>query len=329
MAKVVDGGVVEALADPRQWVFGGLTGAPEGEEVKPDGDWRGSIPPFESQVWRDRLQGICSPFDCTARAATNGVEANAMARYGEVLDVSDWFVALASGNQRRVGNQSVAPLEFMRKGGWLTEEEFGRTAGITEDEYYLRKVTEPELAGAKGKLKVWIISHEYVNLTDEDLRKALKRAPLSVTIQAYTATDAMGRHVQGGPDARYNHQVLLTYIAEDGTRHVLDSIDRAERTFAPGYRFGVAILVRAWRVGGAEQVGLPAGFREGVRYFVTGGRGRTLFALGGHLRQDDLAKCLDQWIGRNDGQLAGKSATVDESALAGVRLYDLSGSKIN
>lgn len=313
-------GLVLAEHRPKDWWYGSVSGLSNAVRM-PDLNWRPHLPMFEPQ----NRKGF-ETYGCVTFASTNSLETQIKFQYGVEENFSDSFTVVASGTVWGQGNGFWNVAESLRKNdGFVPESVRPFLDGMGRDEFY-RPLTADERAEGLAGFRKYRVGYEFVPDDADSLVDALARAPIVVGIHAY------GPLVDGvyqRTEAQGNHAVLLCDAEPGKTLTVYDHYDIKFKKLAWDTRFWGALRYSVAKAAEPLPPAQPAPpmtqLQEGHRYFLADAGGRTLFYLGGKLRLDDLAKGLDQFIGRNDGALAGKNHTVKLDDIAGVPLFDLNG----
>lgn len=267
------------------------------------GDWRPFAPVGEHQ----RQYGL-ETMGCVSYSNLNCHEFISRQR-GDVPENnwSDRALAKMSGTTQD-GNWLSTVAETVRKLGLIREDQWGwKDATVdTWDEYY-SDIVPATLATSSEILKTYDFPYEWVPADPKNMTEALEYGPLQV--------------------CNTEHAFVVTF--GDGNKwYTFDTYGIFNGTLPWDYKFEAAMI--HYEVPKAVVTPPPLALpgEEGCRYFVSGGTGRTVFYLAGKFRYDDLAKCLDQWIGRNDGELKGKGRNILESALKDTPIYDLKGNPV-
>lgn len=307
-------------------ILGGITRLPH-DIVLASGDWRPYVLAHEKQN-----QFGLETFNCTGFAATNVIESLFHHNFGIKMNFSDRALAVAAGTGQG-GNllskvaDTIRDVGLAQESTWPWLPEVNTEAGYIMPVSFAVKVEEEDF-------------HEFYDIDWEwcypevdavlSFKTALKFSPIAIGSQyAYESSkDAAGVY-HPNPANPVSHSTCLLFIDEDGYKYVQDSYVEPIKKLSPD--FPIPYGLRYWAARKSEvPAPMPAyHFLEDHRYFLADAGGATLFFLGGKLRHDDLAKCLDQWIGRNDGDIKGKSATITTVELVGVPLYNLKGEPVN
>lgn len=307
--------LVEEGLPNRVWYFGGVSGI-ELEVLQQNHQWRSFIPDYEAQSNKQFDTSACVTY-----SALNCIETLLKRKYDQKINFSDRYTAVLSGTKPGVGNYFSNVAESLRRlHGAVDEVSCPFLSTMTTDDYYapISQVLQEE---GHNFSKEFTIQYEYVPDDAESLWDALQFSPVQVAFSAYG--NEVGGVIQR-TESNGNHAVML-YGGEYGKYfEIYDHYTKCFKKLAWNSKFWGAMRYNISKV--TPQPPMPIyNFQENFRYFVADGGGGTLFFLAGKLRRDDLAKCLDQWIGRNDGNLEGKSKTITSAQLQDVKIYNLKG----
>lgn len=314
MDELFKPGLTYQLPKTLDYVLGGVSGL-DVAPVLASGDWR----PFVSEHEKQKPTPVFDPLDCTAFAATNVLEALFFKQYARKLNFSDRALAFVDGNTVQ-GNTLSAPAEAIRKIGLCLESTWP-AVGFTEWDKYYVEPSDAAKAEMAEFVKTYNVGWEWCY---GDWKEALKLSPLAVALPyAYESSkdEAGVYHFTGGP---VNHSVCLLFIDEMGYKYIQDTYETPVKKLDPSYPISYGLRYSLGLQADAPKP-MPYAFQEGFRYFLNDAGGATLFFFAGKLRKDDLAKCLDQWFGRNDGDVKGKSVTITLNELKDVELFNLKG----
>lgn len=152
--------------------------------------------------------------NCTNYSTLNCLEALIFRHYGELYNFSERYTGVLTETTPE-GNEPNIVIEVIRKtSGLIPEEELPFDDSIRSwNEYYSPKpMTEEYLSQGKKWLSKWIVKHEWVTPTSEDMKEALKRSPLGASVFAW-AKNADGLYCRPSPFE--NHWVMI-YGYEEG-----------------------------------------------------------------------------------------------------------------
>ncbi len=295
MPNEINHGLIDKPHSNKDWFFGGVSGIASHAVLQADGQWDAFMPDMEVQYnAKDDF------YACVTFGELNGIEFLFRRLFNLSVNFSDRFIAKMSGTTR-AGNGMLDVADCIRKVGLVIETLWPMGSGMTWEDYYA-SVPQYVIDEAAKFLEQWALNFEFVSCDPDSMMEALKYSPVVVSI---------GEHIE----------VVYGYVK--GQQWKLFDSYLGLKTKPWDFQFRGANI---WTV--AKKTINPNPmyqFKEGYRYFVKGKHGYTLFFLAGMLRKDDLTKCLDQWIGRNDGDIKGKNMTITPAQLVGVHLYDLDG----
>lgn len=306
----------------KDWILGGISGMAK-DILQPDRNWLPFLPVYEPQSfpWGDTMS-------CVTFSAWNAVETMAKRRHGMDLNKSDRFTAKLSGTTATGNNFWNVAESITRLHGAVEQASWpnGDAASFAD---FFKEI--PQLVideGNKWLAGEYVIQREYVPDDIASLWEALQYGPIQVAIHAYgpLVNDVYQRTEDQG-----NHAVLL-YSAVDGQYfEIYDHYTNLYKKLAWNTRFWGAMRFDIRKKSELQPAPAPTPvyqFVENHRYFLAAAGGRTLLFAGGKLRLDNLAKILDQWLGRNDGNVIGKNHTITLNELTGVQLYNLKGDPV-
>ena len=164
----INHGVILEPRRPKDWVYGGLVGS-DLPDINQSGQWGAYLPDFEAQN-----RGF-ETMACVSYSALNCLEI--LARFhNSYPDFSDRFLANMSGTTEK-GNSLSAVAETIRKTGLVMETDWPWPPLPTTWEQYYADI--PSEVRAKASL-IAGYSWRWVNPNVEDMKAALKKAPLQV-----------------------------------------------------------------------------------------------------------------------------------------------------
>lgn len=191
-------GVVEAPLRDTDYVVGASPF--DYKERLSSGNWT----PFTwSQVkqWSIKDGKFHDNLGCTGNALCTSIETQYFFLTGRKIQLSRrWINKMCGtnqGNMKGLGNYIVAPVDFVRKNGFVLEEDYPTPATWTVDEYYA-PIPEPlntQLLKEAKKNKVLYklsktededcLKYEYLQITDPNIDKHLKHAPILASIPGH------------------------------------------------------------------------------------------------------------------------------------------------
>lgn len=189
----VRSGVVDAPLRDTDYIASGNSPVVYKERVK---DWT-------LWMWSKVLQW-CQKADnlgCTGNALATALETQWYFLTGEKRQISRrWINKMSGCNQgalKGIGNYLIAPVDWVRKNGWVWEEDYPTPYIWSNDEYYA-DIPEPRnselLALAKENKKLLkpkgvngddCLEYEYLSITDPNIDYHLKHAPILATIPGH------------------------------------------------------------------------------------------------------------------------------------------------
>lgn len=229
MEEQLNFGLIKQQAlDPRDYVFGGITGAPK-EIIRQSGSYLDVLPEKELQhgVYMDSMA-------CVSFSALNCIEILLKVQYDITANYSDRALAKMSDTTIK-GNYLAKVAETIRKQGLIPEEVWGfdrsREGKVDWDVFY-RDIPQFELDSRLPFLAEYVVNWEWVE--EGDLEEQLKYGPLQVTI-AYASTS---QEVNGIiPKSPYpaNHAVTLVAVEKGVKKVIYDHYEKVVKNLAWDY----------------------------------------------------------------------------------------------
>ena len=222
----------EKIEIGKDYVFGGFSSI-GGEILQPDGKWDAFLPQEEDQ----NLNGV-EPFACVSFTTLNCVEIIERRMYGRTENFSDRFLATISGTKAIGGNSPQTVAEALRKKGCVRETELPFSSDInTYDEFYGGVTNELQSKAMEFPAEFEFL-HEYVAPSPAQIKEALKKSPLGVSVHAWLKDDkGLYYKPQGAQD---NHFTVLFSYEEGHYWRIFDSYDNNIKFLRWDYPFGVA-----------------------------------------------------------------------------------------
>lgn len=125
---------------------------------------------------------------CTGYGTANILEMIWLKQFGLKFNLSDRAINKMSGTGPN-GNTVDAPIDTIRKQGFLFEEEWPWDRNkFTWNDYYA-PIPADKLKLASTRLKDWGFEHEYVPNNPEAIKQALKTSPIGGTVAAWFKGD--------------------------------------------------------------------------------------------------------------------------------------------
>lgn len=148
------------------------------EVLCPDGQWDAYKPTYETQFIK-----YADTYACVSYSACNTIEFLYKRKYGIEINLSDRFLAILSGTKCYLGNWLQKVADTLRHNGFLYENEFPAPAEIRKCEDFYIPLTEDQINLAKSRLNEYEITYRWIPATEEDIKNALRYAPLQVIIE--------------------------------------------------------------------------------------------------------------------------------------------------
>lgn len=216
--------------------------------IRPDGDWRKSLPPGEEQ----RRNGV-EPSSCYVEAnqhAIATIEENQLGEHDN--NYSARFNTLLSFGTPQGGNP-IAGGDSIRHDGLVKEEimphgpdlqsweEYHSWKGV--DETKVRIEGQQDLNKKKRNFGVLITRELPLATKYTLLKEGLKRSPIPISI--WGATDSDGNYMQKPDGVNDTHLVEATYVDDNNAIYVLDTYRPFEKVLPPNYNpdFGMGWTV--------------------------------------------------------------------------------------
>jgi hypothetical protein len=124
--------------------------------------------------------------------------------------LSDRFVNKASGTTTN-GNTVDAPIDTIRKKGFLFELEYPWDRNTFSWADYYQSIPASKMSLALTRLKDWDFQHEYVPTNPQAMMQALKTSPLGGTVFAWTK-GGDGLYNSYGRTPNHYTVVILDYV---------------------------------------------------------------------------------------------------------------------
>ena len=213
-------GVIQYQRQPEDWTFGAI----DSPIINESGDWSDYIPVFEHQAKHFQTMACCS------FSALNVLEILYKYKYGVEKNWSDRFTAKVSGTNSR-GNTFKAVADAIRHYGLIDEELYPMVN--TWNEYY-KEVPQELLDKGKDFLINHEISYWWVFPNKENLKDALKRAPLQVGVKLGGFKIVGDKIIYTRTTGFSNHAVSLIKMTDDWYK-IFDHDDRDIKYLAPNF----------------------------------------------------------------------------------------------
>lgn len=177
MPSIINRGVI--LGNQDTDYIAGVNSPIRYEVLNPSGDWTAYAPTRERQSfsWGDTMA-------CVSFSALNCVETQIKFLTGNEINLSDRFLAKASGTTPD-GNYLWKVADTLRKRGCPLEALYPSTGDFSSwNEYYI-EIAENIFLEALKTLAVYDIAYEFIPLTREDLIKHIKHAPIQIVVPGH------------------------------------------------------------------------------------------------------------------------------------------------
>lgn len=180
-----------------------------GSVLNPKGDWTPYLPKKEMQASRFET------YACVSFTVLNCIEILIRRQFGEEINLSDRFLAVAS--ETKGGNTPRKVCNTLRKMGVCREEEYPYPDTYEE---FFRDIPKDIKDKAKRFKKTYKVT--YWTVKQKDIKKALQSSPLLVSVPAWYQRDGVFYRPDGVKD---NH---ATTLIQENT--VFDTYDQALKT---------------------------------------------------------------------------------------------------
>jgi len=179
---------------PEKHLMGGIELWPE---INPTGDW--------TDVWNainpeTQFGARLETMGCTGYGTANILEMIWLKQYGLKINLSDRFINKMSGTTRS-GNSVDAPIDTIRKYGFLYEEEWPWDRETFEWDEYYAEIPQKLIDLAKTRLNDWDFAHQYIT-NKSDIPSALRTSPLGTTVYAWDR-DEKGLYTDNGKNPNH------------------------------------------------------------------------------------------------------------------------------
>jgi len=307
--------ILDDKARVRDWRFGGITGI-KSDVRQPDGDWTEYLPFLEIQRSKyfdsmscvtysalnclETLLGYLQMNSDISRKRMNWLKSESYLRNGR-YDTSDRWIAIASGTTKK-GNTFARVAEAIRKYNLVSETEFGWDKDVVKkfEDYMsispLKKKALGEKASEWGdRFKV---NWEWITPTEDNLREALRYAPLQVCGYAWNKP-VKGIYERTGHKA--NHAFML-YKADDYF-YAYDHYTKDKKKLALDYKFTAALKYNIEEIKDMPLVTIP----DNTLVQEVEESGQIGLVLDNKIIVDEVDGLLATFIMRNDGKLETKT----------------------
>lgn len=185
----------------------------KGEALVPDGQWDTWLPAPEDQS-RDGFE----PYACVTFAILNAVEILMRKEYGEIQNLSDRFLAYATGTEAKKGNDPTTVCKFLGKKGDVPEADWPYPTPASD---FYKAPPQNLYTLALEFIAEFEYDNQWVPATPEAMKDALTRSPLTVAGYAW-AQDENGMFYT--PDGAQPDHYFVIFGYEDGVAwHAFDT----------------------------------------------------------------------------------------------------------
>lgn len=227
-------GYIAPTLRPEDFVFGAnkLGDAP----VNPGGQWDAWLPSPEDQ----NLNGI-EPYACVSFATNNALEILIRQEFGQTQNLSDRFLAYASGTKARQGNDSATVADTLRKKGNVPEADWPFGTDITTFDAFYATPPQKLYTLALNLTDEFNIGREWVGSTQAEMMAALEFSPLTAGVYAWDIDPQTGYFIRP-KGARSIHCVCIYGYERNYYWKVFDSY--ANETKKLAWDFGFDAVMR-------------------------------------------------------------------------------------
>ena len=206
------------------YVFGAYSNL-GGEIINESGDWTAWLPSGEAQAPRFETNA------CTCFGTSNAVETLVNFIFGNTTNLSDRMVAKGAGVDPKRGAVPKAAADFIRK-NWAVQEGEWPMEGVQTVEEYYKELPAVLYTIAKEDKADYELGYEYVTPSPDQLREALKRGTVCMSVALWLGEDGKYYRPTGWADS---HWIMLVKIYENGDMLVLDSYAPYLKTIKAGF----------------------------------------------------------------------------------------------
>lgn len=197
--------------DDKDFRFGG--GKLGDKPIQPGGQWTHFVPEGEDQS----IDGF-EPYCCVSEATDNAIEILVLKKYNETQNLSDRWIAWASGTKERQGNDPKSVADILRKKGNVAETDWPFKAQ-TFDEFY---ETPPQKYYdlAREFVYEFNMGYEWVSADPASMMAALEYSPLTAGVWAWTLRDGFYITPPNSPSV---HDICIVGYVENEYWLIYDS----------------------------------------------------------------------------------------------------------
>lgn len=272
------------LIQPPQFTdyrFGGVTGIDD-VVLQPDGDWSGYLPVGEYQTAIGKYDTLA----CVSFSALNCLEILFKKKFGVEANFSDRFTARMSGTTE-LGNYLYKVGDSIRKDGVVPEVEWPNLPWPPTRNDYYSPVPYQIQADGQEFMKKYRVAYEIVDTAPSNILAALKIAPLQVVIN------------------NQSHAVVLIGAKDGEYKKFFDTY--GSFTMTKPWDFPIDFAFKY----SLNQITVMPPIGENFFVFLAEGPGAFALKVGNSLLIDELAKVEGQFIMRNNGDIKGKTVSLN------------------
>lgn len=218
-------GALHKQRNPTDWIGGGFSPL-QTNTYQIDGNWSEYLPVVEFQN-----KGGFDRMACGNYASLNALEILYLRITGKEINFSDRFSAKTSGTTKQ-GNYMIAAIDTARKIGLVTENDYPDVSTSWDD--YYKDIPQELHDKALTFLDDWELYREWVFLTKEFIREALREAPLVCFVKYASGNGLLN------PEGKHDHFVTMFNMTDD-YYEIFDHYTQSRKKYSINYEFG-AIL---------------------------------------------------------------------------------------
>lgn len=188
-----------------------------GGEVLTNGDWR---PFLFDGIYSHQAPGY-ETNSCVSHGTANALELLRRRLFQYDQDLSDRFIAKVSETDPARGNTPKKVGEAIRKNFTVFEQEWSTKDATSTDDFY-KDIPQNLKTLATGRGAEWEFGYEYVPLTRQAIREALKYSPLGMSVPAWFEEDGLYYRPGVTPDS---HWTCAIYMDAQDQIYILDSYE--------------------------------------------------------------------------------------------------------
>ena len=210
------------------YILGAATSL-KGEVLVPDGQWDAWLPASENQS-KDGFES----FACVSYAVLNAVEILMRQEFGDIQNLSDRFLAYATGTEAKKGNDPTTVCKFLGKKGDVLEKDWAYPTPATD---FYKTPPKNLYTLALEFTAEFEYDNQWVPATPEMMKDALTRSPLTVAGYGW-AQDNQEMPMYYTPDGAQPNHYFVVYGYEDGKAwHIFDSYENNYKRLRWDYVF--------------------------------------------------------------------------------------------